>query len=657
MVKSLSILFLENREEDVRLVTAELESAGYLVRFRLSESEADFAVALKEGGWDAVFCDGALPDFPVGEALRRFREFGVDIPFMIIADRDCETEALKAMNHGAADFFVAGELARLVPALEREVRDSRERRKRSKAETALRESEERYRLLAECTRDLVGLHSVEGNLLYISPSVRELLGFEPGELIGTDFFERVHPEDRVRVREEFARVASEGETVPSIECRLLRRDDVGIWFETLVQPVIDESGNVSKLQSSSREVAERREVEQRFRQVQKMESLGNLAGGIAHDFNNILAVINGYSELILSLPEADEQVRKFAREISRSGERASQLVRQILTFARKTNTTFGTVQLNDLLGNVCDLLEETFPRSISISRSFDRSLGPIQADAQQISQVLMNLAVNSRDAMKDSGGTLSVVTERLDASKLPGEFARIADSDYACIRISDTGCGMDKEVSSRIFEPFFTTKDVGEGTGLGLAVVYGILQNHCGYVDVQSEPGTGTSITLYFPTALSENAPGGDISRSPEPPGGEETLLLVEDEVLVAEWLRWSLTQKGYRVFWAMNGLDAMKIYAHEGKNISLVLSDHGLPGMSGWELFGKLKQSNPEVLFVIATGYLDPQLKQGMLESGIADFFNKPFKRKDLLNRIRRLLDLERQRVPGGKGVESTGS
>ncbi len=389
-----------------------------------------------------------------------------------------------------------------------------------------------------------------------------------------------------------------------------------------------------------------RESEERHLQVQKMESLGNLAGGIAHDFNNILAVINGYSELILNLPQADEQVKRFAEEINRGGERATKLVRQMLMFARKTNARFGTMQVNDVVDNICELLKETFPESIDIRRELDRSLSPIQADVQQVSQVVMNLAVNARDVMKATGGTLTFSSERLQASALPRKFSSSAEGDYVCIRVSDTGCGMDEEVRSRAFDPFFTTKDVGEGTGLGLAVVYGIMQTHCGYVDVESQPGKGAVFTVYFPTALSSGASSGDRGRSLEPTGGRETLLLVEDEVLVAEWLRWSLSEKGYEVIWAKNGLDALKIFEENEERIALILSDHGLPGISGWELFMKLKERNLKIPFVIATGYMDPHLKQSMLESGISDFLSKPFKRKTLLVNVRRLLDARHARV-----------
>ncbi len=640
MNQSLSLLFLDDSDDRVAPVVSHIACAGFRVEFERAGTRAAFVEALERKGWDAVLADGAAADSGGVEAWRELGERGLDLPLIVLAGKDGETAALQAMKEGAADYVFREDLTRLAPLIGREMRIRDERRRRREEEAILRKNEERYRLLAETTRDLVGLHSLEGKLLYASRSVRELLGFEPDDLEGADFFEAVHPEDRARVREEFARVASEGETIPPFEYRVRRNDGVYIWVETLVEPVKDETGAVTGLQSSSRDVSERREIEQRFRQVQKMESLGNLAGGIAHDFNNILAVINGYSELILGLPQADEQVKKFAREINRGGERASQLVRQILTFARKTNTTFDTVQPNELVENLGDLLKETFPRSISIVCDLDRDVAAIRADAQQVSQVLMNLSVNSRDAMKETGGTLTLATGMVEAAVLPAKFGRAGDSDYVCIRVGDTGCGMGKETAQRIFEPFFTTKDVGEGTGLGLAVAYGIMQNHCGYIDVESEEDEGTVFTLYFPTSMDTESAGGEPVKSPEPAGGEETLLLVEDEILVAEWLRWSLSQKGYRVLWAMNGLDAMKIYENEKDSIALVLSDHGLPGMSGWELYMKLKDKHPKLTFVIATGYLDPQLREGMLKSGVADFLNKPFQRKELLRRIRRLLD-----------------
>ncbi len=646
MNEVLSLLLVEDCEDDAHLVVEELRRASVVFDFKRVWKLEDYRSALETGRWDAVICDYALPGFNALEALKIFQESGLAIPFLIISGAVGEDVAVETMRMGAHDYIPKESLVRLGPALERQMKDAAIRRSRGAMENALRESERRFRMLAEKSRDLVTLVSADGVLLYISPSAQVLLGHKPEQLLGTFLSDLIHPEDRDRAMYEFRRVAADGSELPPIEYRLRRQDDVYSWFETLIEAVLDDDGKVVNLLCNSRDISERREVDHRFRQIQKMESLGNLAGGIAHDFNNILAVINGYSELIINLPQADEQVKRFAQEINRSGERASQLVKQILTFARKTDSHFHAVRVNETIREIHELLKETFPRSIDIELNLDDELPTIEADPQQMSQVFMNLAVNARDVMKDNGGRLIFSSEQVDASDLPEGFPCPVDADYVRIRVTDTGYGMDDEVKSRIFEPFFTTKEVGDGTGLGLAVVYGIMQNHCGHIEVASRPGRGTVFSLYFPIEMPSKESPPKSHQFNEPAGGNETLLLVEDEVMVAEWLRWSLSKKGYRVLWAKDATEAMRLYERETNAIALVLVDHGLPGMSGWDLFLKLKELNAELPFIIATGYLDNSLRQGMLESGVAGFLHKPLKRKELLQYVRQILDAKAARA-----------
>ena len=646
MNEVLSLLLVEDSEDDALLIVQELRRSGFAVDFKRVGSREDFRRALESGRWDAVICDYVLPGFSGLDALDLFRGSGLDIPFIIVSGVVGEEIVVESMRRGAHDYILKESLVRLGPALDRQLKDAAERRSRRTMESTLHESEHRFRMLAENSRDLVTLASAEGALQYVSPCVQRLLGYRPDRLAGVNFADLVHPDDRERVMQEFRRIAGSGGATPALEHRLRRRDDAYVWFETLLEAVVSDEGKVVNLLANSRDVSERREIEARFRQVQKMESLGNLAGGIAHDFNNILAVINGYSELILNLQQANEQVKRFAQEINRSGERAAQLVKQILTFARKTDTHFHTVQINDTIREICELLRETFPRSIEIELRLDENLPPIEADSQQISQVLMNLAVNARDIMKDSGGRLTFSTEQVGGCDLPEDFRGATDIDYIRIQVSDTGYGMDEEVRSRIFEPFFTTKEVGEGTGLGLAVVYGIIQNHCGHIEVVSRPGRGTVFNVYFPTSMPPKDTQGTAHHFREPAGGDETLLLVEDEAMVAEWIRWSLTKKGYRVLWARNAIEAMSQYEQEKDVIALVLADHGLPGMSGWDFHLKLREVNPELPFLIATGYLDSNLRKSMLDSGVTGFLHKPFKRKELLQHIRQILDARAARA-----------
>lgn len=385
-----------------------------------------------------------------------------------------------------------------------------------------------------------------------------------------------------------------------------------------------------------REIMERDKLETELRQAQRLELIGTLAGGVAHDFNNILAIILAYaSNLRAGLGEAGNHFEE-VEAIYEAAQRGAALVQQLLTIARKTDARFEPVDINAAALRTAKILEETFPRTINTSLHLDPELPPVMADENQLLQVLLNLCTNARDAMP-RGGLLVLETGRVAGADLRKRFKQAGDREYVCLRVSDNGEGMDEATRRRIFEPFFTTKERGKGTGLGLAVVYGIVKAHDGFIDVQSKKGLGTSCWVYLP-ASSQRL---EVSK-PDGRGSEEricrdhTVLLAEDEERLRTFLKSVLEKEGYRVIEAEDGAKAVEIYRRRQEEIALLILDSGLPEITGWDAFLRIKEISPEVRAILISGYVDPGLKTEMSKSGISHFLQKPFLREELLRTVR---------------------
>jgi nitrogen-specific signal transduction histidine kinase/ActR/RegA family two-component response regulator len=373
---------------------------------------------------------------------------------------------------------------------------------------------------------------------------------------------------------------------------------------------------------------ERRKLEEQLLQAQKMESIGVLAGGIAHDFNNILNIIQGYASTLSAPGVQIKQMEESLTVINKTVQRGSSLVQQLLTLARKNSLQLELVSINGLIQGLVSLIRQTFPKTIELGSVLEADLPPIRADRNQIEQALLNLCVNASDAMPD-GGKLTFKTESVDGGTLEG-LGDDLEARYVCVEVSDTGKGMEESVRERIFEPFFTTKEKNQGTGLGLSVVYGIVKNHNGLIDVKSKPNSGTAFRLYFPVADSENAGEETLVKSnietAAAVNGAATVLVVEDERNMLSLLEKVLLKQGYRVLTASDGEKALEVYQQRNGTIDVVLLDIGLPKMAGEEVLQKMKQQNPNVKVVIASGYLDPELKARMDRAGVQYFLPKPY-------------------------------
>jgi PAS domain S-box-containing protein len=390
------------------------------------------------------------------------------------------------------------------------------------------------------------------------------------------------------------------------------------------------------------EMEEQRRLEQQLRQAQKMESIGTLAGGIAHDFNNVLNIIRGYASFIRRQSSIDGEVAENLKIIDEATERAASVVRQLLTLARKTEPHLVDSDINGLLSGLVNLLKQTLPKTIDISLELRPKLPLLMADPNQITQALLNLCVNARDAMPN-GGTLALKTSVVGAAKVKDASAQA--EQYVCIEVTDSGEGIDSTVRNRIFEPFFTTKGIGQGTGLGLAIVYGIVKNHNGFIDVESELGRSTTFRWYLPVPSSEKKTITDelirakISGQ-KPTNGQPTLLLVEDEEMMVLLLRKALSTHGYKVLVALDGQEALDLFNRHKHEIDVVLLDMGLPKKAGWDVIVEMKKQKPGISVVVSSGYIDPESRARILRVGVKDFIDKPYTPDILVETIDAVLE-----------------
>ncbi len=499
---------------------------------------------------------------------------------------------------------------------------------------ALKRSEERLRHIIENTSDCFWEVDENGVYTYVSPTMKSLLGYEPDELIGKQPVDLMPEDEGKRILAYFNEISRDRKPFSLLENANLHKDGHRVVLESSGVPVFDSNGAFRGYRGVDRDITERKRLESQLRQSHKMESLGSLAGGIAHDFNNLIGIISGYCEITMESLEPDHPVRSYLEQIDAAGQRASNLVQQILTFARKTQVSPESINLNDAVPDIVNMLRETFPKTIEISHDLEPDLPNILADASQINQVLMNLCVNARDAMPD-GGKLVIGTRVAGPEEISDTTEAPVPEHFVCISVNDTGTGMTDEVRQSIFDPFFTTKNTALRSGLGLSVVHGIVQGHRGHIEVKSEPGRGTTFQVYF--APDQQTPRRTEPKPASPPTrrGTETVLLVEDEPAILEMTQTALRNQGYHVLTATDGHQALASYREHRSEIAAVLLDLGLPKLDGISVLEQIRETDSDTNVIVASGFLEPDQKRRLEHVGRTTFVPKPYELKTLVRAV----------------------
>jgi two-component system cell cycle sensor histidine kinase/response regulator CckA len=515
---------------------------------------------------------------------------------------------------------------------------SRDITKNKEAEKALKESEEKYRSLFERNLAATFVSTPEGRVLDCNPAYVQMFGFESYDQAKSTNLSRLYADPKNR--ELMLTTLQTQKKAEDLQLRMAKMDGTPMYVIANVVGKFDENGRLVQKTGYLIDDTKRHRLEKELIQSQKLESLGILAGGIAHDFNNILGILMGHVSLLDRIKDNPELQRTSLDAIDTALKRGTSLVRQLLTFARKSDVEFAPLLVNDIVKELIRLLRETLPRTIEIVADLNPRLPAIVADGGQIHQVLLNLCVNARDAMH-TGGRIRIQTNLVEGSLVRQRFPVASAEKYVSIEVRDTGTGMDEATKTRIFEPFFTTKESGKGTGLGLAVVFGVVQTHKGYIDVESEIGQGSAFRVFLPVEITEStATDRQKARFEESRGGQETILVVEDETLLYETTKMVLVSKGYEVLYAREGFEAIDVYRKHFKEIHLVLTDMDLPKLGGEQLIKTLLEINPKLKVIFSSGYVEPEVKARLLESGAKAFLAKPYDPLALLAKVRAVLD-----------------
>ncbi|MBI5687509.1 MAG: response regulator [Verrucomicrobia bacterium] len=642
MSETIRVLLVDD-EEDFYVLTRELLAGIPGNRYEVDwVGSYDAALGVLEADQHAVW----LVDYRLGvhdglELMREVINRGSKAPMILLTGQGDHEIDMAAMKIGASDYLPKDHID--ARTLERSIRYALER---VRSQESLQVSETRFRSAFYGAVPGMALTSMDGRLLRVNRSLCDMLGYSVAELLVKSFQTLVHPDD-LQASQRLLETLMGGERPAQMEKRFVHKRGGTVWTYWSVSLLRDQRGAPLYFLSQIHDLTERKRTEAALRQseellhkAQKMEAVGRLAGGVAHDFNNILTVISGYATMLSKKLEGDPELQREVDEIQTSADRAATLTRQLLALSRKQLLNPKVLDLNLVVGGIEKMLRRLIGEDVELRIQLDETIGRVKVDPGQIEQVIMNLAINARDAMP-SGGKLTIQTASV-VQERPGQLSEggIPAGHYTVLIVTDTGIGMNDEVRSHLFEPFFTTKDRDKGTGLGLATCHGIIKQSGGYIHVYTEPGHGTAFKIYLPVVAGaaediRPAAGAGIVQS-----GSETVLLVEDEDPVREFAVRLLREAGYTVLEARNGNDALRLLQEQAsRKIDIMVTDVIMPQMGGKELADQLKQLRPATRILFVSGYTGDALdNSGVLRTGAA-FLEKPFSAARLTQKIREVL------------------
>jgi len=516
----------------------------------------------------------------------------------------------------------------------------------TRSQTRLHQSENQYQAIVECQQDAVCRWLPDTTITFANNQYAKLFGFTEGKiLIGKRWIEFLPENERKTTLDNYIHLAELSKPF-SCERSLILQNESIRYFHWIDIPLLNVSGKCIEFQSVGRDITELKRAEEekqklqnRLIQAQKMESIGSLAGGIAHDLNNILFPISGLSEMLLDETTPDNPVYASIEQIYKSAQRGSGLVKQILAFSRQSNPRKLPIRIQPILKEVVMLSRSTIPKNIEIKSHISKDCRMVSADPTQVHQIAMNLITNAYHAVEQTGGIIHVELKETVIEAENSQDNSLNSGQYACITLSDTGTGIDQSLIDKIFDPYFTTKDLGKGTGLGLSVVHGIVKDHGGDIRVYSEVGKGTVFHVYLP--LLEGAEDSATSTANRQyPTGSERILLVDDEAAIARMVQIMLEKQGYHVTTITNSLDALDAFRVDPFRFDLVISDRGMPKMTGEQLAGELISIRPEIPIIICTGFSDENDEKRAREIGVKGLLKKPVTRADLTEMVRKVLN-----------------
>ncbi len=637
MTEPLNILIVEDCNADFLIVERHLQQNGLSARCRRVDSLEGVKKAIATESWDLVLSDYNVPQLNFYDSLTLILTAFPDLVVILVTGTLGEEKAVELLKLGVRDFVLKGNLTRLVPTILRSLKDAEERRAKRAADEELRESNERFRMIFEHSIDAILLSSADDSILTANPEACRVFGMSEPEIrrVGhAGLLDREDPRLSALQEERKGTGRCRGEIT-------MKRGDGSCFPAEISSAFFTDCGGIRKESMIIRDMTQHNKLEELYRQAQKMEAVGQLAGGVAHDFNNILSAIFGYSHLIMDEMKEEEPVKGYVEEIMRASKRAAVLTQSLLSFSRKQVVTLTMIDLREVLKSFEAFLCKLIREDIELKIECGGEPLAVLADRGQIEQVIMNLVVNARDAMPN-GGKLFVETLPVAMDQ---EFVDTHGygkvGPYALISVFDNGTGMDQETQARIFEPFFTTKEQGKGTGLGLAMAYGIVKKHNGFIKVSSEPGAGTIFNIYLPcakaTALVATIGIREVATLH---GGAETILVSEDDAVLRRLSTRVLSRYGYRVIEAVDGQDAVDKFVEYVDSIDLVILDAIMPKKNGKEAYLEMKRVRPGLKTVFVSGYTRGIFAEDQALDENSIFIQKPVSPDELLRKIRELLD-----------------
>lgn len=644
MTVPLRLLLVEDNLDDAELMLAELRRRDCPVVAHRVEMLADVKSALAAETWDVVLSDFGLPGSDGLDVLRAVRENDPEVPFLFVSGSIGEDVAVAAMRAGAHDYILKENLTRLAPAILREVKDAADRREHRRTADTLRVVETRLRRVFESSMLGMVFWRQDGTVLDANAEYLRLTGFsredlQEGRINWRTLIPAHHVDAQAAIRRDLETAGTSAPTEMQIRTKQGDLRYVLIGSVALDTEAVEGAAFVMDMAAAVADREARRVLEEQLRQAQKMELVARLAGGVAHDFNNLLSVV--ILSAGLAAEEAPAAMRPLLDDITGAAEQGAALTRQLLALGRRQALVTAPIDLNELIRTQESLLHRLGGERVQIAVDLAPSLGTVSADATQLEQVLLNLCVNARDAMPD-GGRLTVHTANVDLDEpVHAAHGAIPPGSYAMLAVADCGSGMNRRTMARIFEPFFSTKPEGKGTGLGLAVVHGIVTQSGGHIAVYSEIGLGTTVRVYLPrttgrgAAIVPHAPGVIPVAKPG-----EVILLAEDEPSLRRAATQALQRAGYRVFAAADAVEAQAVADRHLGRLHLLVTDVVMPGLTGPELFEQLRRQRPNLRVLFASGYLPDALTREKAAVIEGRFLPKPFTTSDLARSVRAVLD-----------------